>query len=653
MNWLLPGFLAGGLLAGLPIALHFLRSRPKTEMRFPSLRFLGESALRDTRKHRLRRWLTLALRTLVILLLAAAFARPFWKNHQAAKQAALIVAVDNSLSMQVGARWENLRQQALADLDRLSPGDQAGLLQINPAPRWLVPMTQDLAGVRAALLEMKPGFETTRYPAALRLAGETLAALPAHRKIIAWMADEQRLGWLGAPLDQALPAGVEIHFGETSPAPECQAAITSARWIPEATNGAVEASLRLYSPETAERRVEVCSGETVLARQTVTLKRGAETKVRLPVALLSGKPADGLKISMTSDDLPADDTAWVAILPQTAATVLSEAPASGIDYLAHALSSTRRLNENPLEAAAYPASDWPLGAVAVVQGGGLFTGAQRPRLDLFARAGGALWIFADGSPEQRQWLEERGVHLAERPAETGPWTLRDWDAESPLLSAFNGEGLFSLMEVEFHQGFDLSGDAVMPLANWPNGAAAIATVSAGGQKFLVCGFPPTREATDWLVQPSFVPFVHQAARWLTSVNVASRNWRVGETIPLPPGKGAWRAIDSPRPEAPHEASGGIQPKAPGLYEFSDGKTRSVFAVNTPPAESDLAPWADPAALAALESQAAPNSGRPPGLAGPVSIDEVSESQQRLWWWLLAICTLGLLAELALANRTAA
>ncbi len=126
MSWLLPGFLAGSLLVGLPIALHFLRSRPKNEIRFPSLRFLGESALRDTRKHRLRRWLTLALRVLVILLLAAAFARPFWKNKQAAHETALLVAVDNSMSMQTGQRWETLRQQALNLLDQLSPGIRPG-----------------------------------------------------------------------------------------------------------------------------------------------------------------------------------------------------------------------------------------------------------------------------------------------------------------------------------------------------------------------------------------------------------------------------------------------------------------------------------------------------------------------------------------------
>ena len=83
MNWLAPGFLAGATLIALPVVLHFLRRRQRTPVRFPSLRFLGETAQRDTRRQQLLRWLTLLLRCLAIALLAAAFARPFFPNADA------------------------------------------------------------------------------------------------------------------------------------------------------------------------------------------------------------------------------------------------------------------------------------------------------------------------------------------------------------------------------------------------------------------------------------------------------------------------------------------------------------------------------------------------------------------------------------------
>ncbi len=227
MNWLFPGFLAGAALIGLPIVLHLLRRKPRDVVRFPSLRFLGASALRDTRRNRLWRWLTLLLRCLAIVLLCAAFARPFWGKTPSATRRALVIALDNSMSQQARGRWQATQRWALDQLDELAGGDQAALFVMEPEPAWIVPLTDDLPRVRTALLAAQPGYDKTRYARPLRMAGDALAKTAAGTKILAWAADEQRAGWRGTDLAEKLPSGIRFRFMDAAPAPQRQAAIVA------------------------------------------------------------------------------------------------------------------------------------------------------------------------------------------------------------------------------------------------------------------------------------------------------------------------------------------------------------------------------------------------------------------------------------------
>lgn len=68
--------LAGGLLMALPILLHLvMRQRPK-QLVFPALRFIQQRREANRRQLQLKHWLLLALRCGLVLLAAAALARP-------------------------------------------------------------------------------------------------------------------------------------------------------------------------------------------------------------------------------------------------------------------------------------------------------------------------------------------------------------------------------------------------------------------------------------------------------------------------------------------------------------------------------------------------------------------------------------------------
>ena len=645
MNWLFPGFLAGTVLIGLPVVLHLLRRKPRDLVRFPSLRFLGESAQRDTRRNQLLRWLTLLLRCLAIALLCAAFARPFWGKSPAATRRALVIALDNSMSLQARGRWDETRRWSLSQLDELAAGDQAAVLLMEPDPVWLVPMTDDLGRVRTALSSVKPGYDQTRYARPLRMAGDLLAKTAAATKTLAWAADEQRAGWRGTDLAQTLPPGVNFRFMGAMPAPERQAAIIAMHRPTDGKNGLV-VTIRQYQPTPDHRALTVSAGERQIAAQSVALHAG-DNQVSVPCDWPAKTP--GLRVALDPDDLPADDTAWIAAPVDTTNIVFLDA-ATETDFLAHALRATQKMEGKGCLPEPLPDAPWPAGPAVVLRNEASFHDAALQRLNRFYEAGGAVWIFVDGSAAQRDWLQQHGVQVTARPTPDEPWHLRDWDPAHPALAAFAGQSLLPLLEVDFYRGFNVAGEALAPVANWPDGKMAVAEEDNGAHRLFVTGFPLDRAATDWPAQPSFVPFAHCAVRWLGSFKETRTDWRVGDTITMPEDQGTWRALDSPVPQPERAVSGSVRPEAPGLYEFSGRAGTRIFAVNTPVEESDLSPWPNPNQLAALESVAPPvaNQHRPAAL--PVAW-AIAENRQRLWWWLLLAGAGVLMLELTLANRT--
>lgn len=644
MNWLFPGFLAGAALIGLPILLHFLRSKPKTLVPFPSLRFLGDMAIRDTRRHRIQRWITLLLRCLVIAALAAAFARPFWQSDAAKNRHALVVALDNSMSMQAQGRWEARRNQALVRLAKLGEGDRAGLMVMFPRPTWIVPLTDDIGRVSAALTNLSPGYENTRYAPALQAALDALESAPAAERTLLWVADEQRAGWLGVDLTHPVPAGIKVELGDIAPAPARQAAIVL---LQREGNTRVNATVRLFSPEKDRREIIFGEGGRECGRQTVELSPGENT---VPLDVPPNIPY--LRVSLEpQDDLKADDTAWIVLGQKTGNTVFLDG-VEGPDFLAHALQSTKKFDSAGFDTADLPQTAWPADSPVILRSARSFAPPGVSELDRFVEAGGPLLVFVDGSPAQAAWLAKRGIKVTKRLAAEEPWNLHDWDAEHPTLAAYAGQSLLPLLQVEFRRGFNLEGIPLVPIANWPDGRMALAEWNHQGRRALIAGFPMTRGATNWPAQPSFVPFIHQAAGWLGSFSLARHEWHIGDAIPLPPGEGTWKAIDSPKPAEPRTAAGSVRPDQPGVYEFAIGQNRRLYAVNTPPGESNLAPWPDPVQLHALENPSTATASASESIPSTgLANAEISENRQRLWWWVLAFCGLFLLAELALANRT--
>ena len=87
--------------AGVPVVIHLLNRRKYREVPWAAMRFLLAAIRKNRRRIRIEQWLLLAIRTLVILLVVSAMAKPFLESFGAViagRRTHRVIVLDASLS---------------------------------------------------------------------------------------------------------------------------------------------------------------------------------------------------------------------------------------------------------------------------------------------------------------------------------------------------------------------------------------------------------------------------------------------------------------------------------------------------------------------------------------------------------------------------
>ena len=187
MSFLTPLFLLGALAVALPVIFHLIRQTSKEQTEFSSLMFLLPVPPRVTRRSRLEHLLLLLLRSLVVCLLAFAFARPFLPKAASTDLPTgpgkrVVVLVDTSASMRREGLWADARAKAEAVVRAAAPEDTVAVFAFDREVRRLVTFEQwtaAAAGQRAelavdALKKTSPGWNGTQLGQALVAAASAL-----------------------------------------------------------------------------------------------------------------------------------------------------------------------------------------------------------------------------------------------------------------------------------------------------------------------------------------------------------------------------------------------------------------------------------------------------------------------------------------------
>jgi len=191
--------------AAIPVILHLLNLRKLRTIEFSTLTFLKELQTTKIRRLKLRQFLLLLLRTMIVVAIVLAFARPAMKGNivgsvgTRAKTTAVIF-FDNSLSMSArNAEGELLKQGkefALHVVDLMKEGDEAFLIRSSefPSPLTETPL-HDKTMLKTLIRETEYSQRSYSFDEGFSLTKQLLDKSQNTNKEVYIFSDFQKTSW--------------------------------------------------------------------------------------------------------------------------------------------------------------------------------------------------------------------------------------------------------------------------------------------------------------------------------------------------------------------------------------------------------------------------------------------------------------------------
>lgn len=675
-------FLFAALAALLPLLIHLISRRRVATIDFSSLRFLKELERKRIRRVRLRQILLLVVRSLILLSVALALARPTLRGAVGGlgghARTSVAIVVDNSASMGRavgdGTLMDGAVRAGAEIVSLLDEGDQAFLVSAaRPARSLLDAGTFSRDVVLDALAEMRTSAASTDYTRAVEVASALLGGARNLNREMYLIGDMQASGWTGS--GRAADGGASAVYVIAERGPEANLSVESV---------------------TVERRYGGGTGvHSVAARIANHGRRGGETLVRL---YMDGERAGQAGVEVDRDGaatarfaVPVDEKRWHAgmvelpddafapdnrryfvIPPVTRTEVLVVRPGGSADrsagalddadYVERALDPTgrgERFSVSTVRAGSLSNQDrdrFPVVVLADV--GRLDPAGVRWLRDHVANGGGVLLVLGNRT-DIRFWNADllpdlAGVRVRAPLERAGGVRLSPAAREHPMLDGLVSGGRL-IDDISVRRAFEIESGAAEEVLELPGigPALVVSRAPSGGEvATLATGLDPS-----WNDVPRsglIVPLLHRLVERLERSGRGGGSALVGSDLevglPGPVGATVVAAAPDGR-ELIAEPRPGRRPGAvvravgvPGVYRFeSGGRLLAMGAVNVAPSESDLRPL-DENALAERLSPLEPVFLAPgPGLAGQVLETRYGRELWRVFLYLaLALLALEML-----------
>jgi len=625
LSFLAPLFLAGAAAAAVPIVLHLLKRQPEARVKFAAVRMLKRAPVEHTEKRHLRQLILLALRVTALVLLALAFARPFFATGAALGTAGVtIVALDTSMSVSAPGRFERAKQLAKEAIGRVPANDLVGIVTFADEAEIVARPSADRVLAASAVDEAPAGYGATRYRAALSAAAQQLNG---RKGTIVVVTDLQENGW-DAGDRASVPEGTTIEVADVGAMPP-NLSVTSIRPLSDR----IVATVHNAGSRPRDARVHLAIDDR--PPTTVTVALGPNQTAD---ATFAGAPR-GASATVAVDDgegLAADNVRYAVLGGANRPSVLVVGATGDLNrdafYVQHALAAAAS------GAAAFQVqgvggaqlSAWndeqlaSQAAIFLLSTRGLER-RGRELLASYARGGGGLLVASGTEMDGSIVTDVLGAasSLTIAPANgirQEPRALAPTDVRHPVFQPFAGSAA-TLGFVTFQTAVRIAGSACQTLARFTTGEPALLECPSGDGRALVLASDLNNRWNDFPLHATFVPFLHEVVRYLASTRAHASEYFIGD------------------------APAGVR-RAPGLATIDAAGVQRRIAINVDPRE------ADPARISVDDFQSAVTRLKTEGGVEARVEARQQEDRQHLWQYALALMAALLAVEGLLAARTA-
>ena len=204
-NFANPALLGGLVAASVPIIIHLLNRRKFREIRWAAMRFLLAAIRKNSRRIRIEQWILLAVRTLLILLVVLAMAKPYLESLGAlpviaGRRTHRVLVLDGSLSMAYTVadvtRFEQAKTLAAQLVKDARRGDAISVVLMADPPRVVIgDPSPNHAEVQKEIEEITLPHGGTDLEATFRAIDRVLDASTIAQKEVVFLTDLQAASW--------------------------------------------------------------------------------------------------------------------------------------------------------------------------------------------------------------------------------------------------------------------------------------------------------------------------------------------------------------------------------------------------------------------------------------------------------------------------